>query len=206
MPAPAITTVIFDLGGVLIDWDPRHLYRKLFTDEQQMTDFLTHVATSDWNEEQDAGRSLAEGTAVLVAQHPQHRTMIEHFYSRWAEMLGGAIEGTVEVLAELRAGGHYRLYALTNWSAETFPTAQAQFPFLQWFEGIVMSGEEKSRKPFVDFYHTLFTRYHIEPQQAVFIDDNLRNIRAAQELGLHTVHFQSPEQLRTELKAFGVLP
>jgi 2-haloacid dehalogenase len=206
MTSPSITTIIFDLGGVLIDWNPRYLYSKLFTNEQEMNTFLDTVTTPDWNEEQDAGRTITEGTAMLVAQHPHHRELIEHFYGRWSEMLGGAIHGTVDVLTELRESHRYRLYALTNWSAETFPIALEQFGFLHWFEGIVVSGTEKMRKPAAEFYHLLLTRYGVEAQQAVFIDDNLRNIQAAQAIGLHTIHFQSPEQLRTELAAFGVLP
>ena len=201
-----ITTIVFDLGGVLIDWNPRYLYRKLFTDEQEMNTFLETVTTPDWNEEQDAGRSIADATAFLVAQHPEHRQLIEHFYGRWSEMLGGAIQGTVDILTELRTSGRFRLYALTNWSAETFPIALEQFEFLHWFEGIVVSGVEKSRKPFPDFYHLLLTRYGIEPEHAVFIDDNERNILAAQAVGLHTVHFLSPEQLRSELQTYGLLP
>jgi 2-haloacid dehalogenase len=205
MSSSPITTIVFDLGGVLIDWNPRYLYKQLFTDEQEMEAFLSTVTTPDWNEEQDAGRTIAEGTALLVAKHPEHRELIEHFYGRWPEMLGGAIQGTVDILTELRDSGRYRLYALTNWSEETFPIALEQFEFLHWFEGIVVSGTEKSRKPFADFYHTLLTRYQIEPGQAVFIDDNERNIHAAQAVGLQTVHFQSPEQLRAELAALQVL-
>ncbi|MBC6991041.1 HAD family hydrolase [Hymenobacter sp. BT491] len=205
MLSSPITAIIFDLGGVLIDWNPRYLYQKLIPDEQAMTAFLTDVASPDWNEEQDAGRSLAEGTALLVAQHPQHKELIEHFYGRWSEMLGGAIQGTVDILTELKNSQRYHLYALTNWSAETFPVALEQFEFLHWFEGIVVSGTEKSRKPFPEFYHLLLTRYNVAPQQALFIDDNLRNIHAAQALGLQTIHFESPEQLRAELQALGVL-
>ncbi|WP_210116211.1 HAD family hydrolase [Hymenobacter fodinae] len=205
MSSSPITTIVFDLGGVLIDWNPRYLYKQLFTDEQEMESFLSTVTTPDWNEEQDAGRTIAEGTALLVAKHPEHRELIEHFYGRWPEMLGGAIQGTVDILTELRDSGRYRLYALTNWSEETFPIALEQFEFLHWFEGIVVSGTEKSRKPFPDFYHTLLTRYQVDPSQAVFIDDNERNIHAAEAVGLHTVHFQSPEQLRTELVALQVL-
>lgn len=205
VPASAITTVIFDLGGVLIDWNPRYLYRSLFADEQAMETFLSAVATPAWNEEQDAGRPLAEATAWLIEQHPEHRQLIEQYYGRWPEMLGGAIPGTVELLTEVRATGRYHLYALTNWSAETFPVALEQFAFLHWFEGIVVSGAEKTRKPFPDIYRILLTRYHIAPGQAVFIDDNAHNIEAAQATGLHTIHFRSPEQARHELVALGVL-
>ncbi|SNC75983.1 2-haloacid dehalogenase [Hymenobacter gelipurpurascens] len=205
MASSAITTIVFDLGGVLIDWNPRYLYRKLMADEQQMETFLSTITTPDWNEEQDAGRTLAEATAQLVGQYPEHRELIEHFYGRWPEMLGGAIQGTVDILTELRNSGRYRLYALTNWSEETFPVALEQFEFLHWFEAIVVSGTEKSRKPFPGFYHTLLTRYQLEPGQAVFIDDNERNILAAKAIGFQTVHFQSPEQLRAELEALQVV-
>lgn len=205
MASSPITTIVFDLGGVLIDWNPRYLYRKLMTDEQQMETFLSTITTPDWNEEQDAGRTLAEATAQLVGQYPEHRELIEHFYGRWPEMLGGAIQGTVDILTELRNSGRYRLYALTNWSEETFPVALEQFEFLHWFEGIVVSGTEKSRKPFPDFYHTLLTRYQLEPGHALFIDDNERNILAAKAIGFQTVHFQSPEQLRAELEALQVV-
>lgn len=187
---------------MLIDWNPRYLYRKLIADELALETFLNTVCTP----EQDARRSTVEGTALLVQQHPQYQELIEHFYGRWPEMLGGAITGAVDVLTELKSNPQLHLYTLTNWSAETLPVALTQFGFLSWFEGIVVSGTEKSRKPFADFYHTLFSRYHIEPTQAVFIDDDLRNIHAAQALGLHTVHFQSPEQLRTELMTLGLLP
>ena len=199
MPASPITTIIFDLGGVLIDWNPRYLYRQLIPDEPAMEEFLATITTPDWNEEQDAGRPLAEATAQLVAQHPQHQALIEPFYGRWPEMLGGPIAGTVELLARLRATGRYRLYALTNWSAETFPVALERFDFLGWFAGILVSGAEQMRKPTPAFYQLLLTRYGIEPTEALFIDDNARNIAAAQALDLRTVLFESPEQLAVAL-------
>ncbi|HEY9195159.1 MAG TPA: HAD family phosphatase, partial [Mucilaginibacter sp.] len=132
-----INTIIFDLGAVLIDWNPHYLYRTIFDDEQEMKDFLANICTSDWNEEQDAGRPLHEGTELLVAQYPEHAANIRAFYSRWIEMLGEPFHGTVEILRQLKASGKYKLYALTNWSAETFPFAVARFDFLTWFDGIV---------------------------------------------------------------------
>jgi len=196
-----INTIIFDLGAVLIDWNPHYMYRSIFTDEQEMKDFLANVTTSDWNEEQDAGRSLAEGTELLVQQHPQHEVNIRAFYGRWIEMLGDAFEGTVEVFKELKASGKYKIYALTNWSAETFPMAQERFEFLSWFDGIVVSGTEKMRKPAPEFYQILLDRYNVNPQEALFIDDNYRNILAAEKMGINTIHFTSPGQLRQELLA-----
>ena len=199
-----INTIMFDLGGVLIDWDPRYLYRKLFDNEQDMEHFLAQVATSDWNEEQDAGRPLAEATALLIAQHPEQEVMIRAFYDRWTEMLGGAITETVEILTHFKENTSYDLFALTNWSAETWPIALEQFEFLHWFQGVLVSGQEKMRKPAAAFYHLLEERFPLELKHSLFIDDNLRNVEAARELGLRTIHFQSPEQLKTELKAHEV--
>jgi 2-haloacid dehalogenase len=200
-----IRTIIFDLGAVLIDWNPHYLYRKIFTEEEKMLHFLETVCTSDWNEEQDAGRSLQEATEQLVAKFPEHEENIRHYYGRWPEMLGGAIEGTVAIFRELKAKEQYNFYALTNWSAETFPLALERFDFLQWFDGIVVSGTEKNRKPFASFYQVLLDRYQVHPSEALFIDDNLRNIRAAEQLGITSVHFTSPEQLRDVLREQGIL-
>ena len=140
-----IDTVVFDLGGVLIDWDPRHLYRQLFSDPEEMEVFLRDVVSPDWNAEQDSGRTWAEATALLMEQHPQHEDMIRAYVDRWSDMLAGPIEGTVAILSEVRDAG-FRIYALTNWSAETFPRARGLFPFLDWFEGIVVSGDERIRE------------------------------------------------------------
>jgi 2-haloacid dehalogenase len=200
-----INTIIFDLGAVLIDWSPDYMYRTVFADEQEMRDFLTTVTTSDWNEEQDAGRSLHEGTEWLVAQHPHHEENIRAFYGRWIEMLGDAFEGTVEIFKELKDSGKYRIYALTNWSAETFPMAQEKFEFLGWFDGIVVSGAEKMRKPAPEFYQILLDRYNVNPQESLFIDDNYRNILAAEKMGINCIHFTTSEKLREELLEKSIL-
>jgi 2-haloacid dehalogenase len=200
-----INTIIFDLGAVLIDWNPDYMYRNVFADKQQMRDFLANVTTSDWNEEQDAGRSLHEGTEWLVAQHPHHEENIRAFYGRWIEMLGDAFEGTVEIFKELKESGKYRIYALTNWSAETFPMAQEKFEFLGWFDGIVVSGAEKMRKPEPEFYQILLDRYNVNPAESLFIDDNYRNILAAEKLGINCIHFTSAEKLKDELVTTGIL-
>jgi 2-haloacid dehalogenase len=194
-----INTIIFDLGAVLIDWNPTYMYRTVFNYEQEMKYFLENVTTSDWNEEQDAGRSLQEGTDLLVAKHPHHEENIRAFYGRWEEMLGEAFEGTVEIFRELKASNKYKIYALTNWSAETFPVAVKRFDFLNWFDGIVVSGTEKMRKPAPEFYQILLDRYNVNPQESLFIDDNYRNILAAEKLGISSIHFTSPEQLKEEL-------
>jgi 2-haloacid dehalogenase len=199
-----IKNVIFDLGGVLIDWNPKHLYRKIFKDETEMEKFLDEVCTSDWNEEQDAGRSLAEATETLVKEHPQHEENIRAYYGRWEEMLGGAIQGTVDIFKKMKASGNFKIYALTNWSSETFPIAVKHYDFLQWFDGALVSGDEKMRKPFPEFYDLLFKRYNLKPEETLFIDDNLRNIKAAEKTGMKSIHFTSSEKLKEQLEEAGI--
>jgi 2-haloacid dehalogenase len=199
-----IKNVVFDLGGVLIDWNPKHLYRKIFKNETEMEKFLDEVCTSDWNEEQDAGRTLAEATETLVKEHPEHEKNIRAYYGRWEEMLGGPINGTVDIFKKMKAGGHFKIYALTNWSSETYPVALSHFNFLQWFDGALVSGDEKMRKPFPEFYDLLFKRYNLKPEETLFIDDNLRNIKAAEKTGMKTIHFTNSEKLEEQLKEVGI--
>jgi len=200
-----IEAVIFDLGGVLIDWSPDYVYRTIFNDETKMREFYNEVCTSEWNEEQDAGRGLKEATEELVARFPSDEKNIRAFYDRWEEMLKGEIEGTVKVLKKIKDKNSVKLYALTNWSAETFPVALKRFEFLQWFDGRLVSGEEKMRKPFVEIYELLLKRFNINPTTAVYIDDNERNLKAPRELEMHAILFKSPSQLEEELKALSIL-
>ncbi len=200
-----INTIIFDLGAVLIDWNPQYMYRTLFIDEAEMKNFLATICTPDWNEEQDAGRSLKEGTDVLVKQYPQHEINIRAFYTRWEEMLGDAFWDTVEIFKELKDSKKYKIYALTNWSAETFPVALQRYDFLNWFDGIVVSGVENMRKPAPAFYQILLHRYNINPEEALFIDDNYRNILAAEKLGIQSVHFTLAKELKEILLKLEIL-
>ncbi|MGB4769951.1 MAG: HAD family phosphatase [Chitinophagaceae bacterium] len=199
-----IKTVIFDLGGVLIDWNPDYLYKTIFDSEEEMKWFYDNICTPDWNEEQDAGRDLNEGTEILVKKFPEHEHNIRAYYSRWEEMLNGPIHDTVEIFKELKASNFYQILALTNWSHQTFPIALERFDFLHWFDGKVVSGEEKTRKPFLDIYEMVINRYNVDPASAVYIDDNARNLVPARELGMAAIHFKNPAQLREELKALGV--
>ena len=205
MQEQKIKTIIFDLGGVLIDWNPKRLYKKIFAEEQEMDKFLAEVCTMDWNEQQDAGRSIAEANAILIEQFPEYENEIKAYYGRWEEMLGGAIEGTVAILKYLKNKTNYRLYALTNWSAETFPIALERFDFLQLFEGILVSGKEGLKKPDLRIYQLILDRYEINPASTMFIDDNARNIEAAREVGIDAVHFVSPEALEAELSERAIL-
>src|SRR5215213_4918306 len=191
------SAVVFDLGGVLIDWNPRYLYRKLFAgDEAAMERFLGEVATAEWNAEQDRGRPWEDAVAILSREHPDDAGLIEAYHTRWVEMLGGPIEGTVEILAELRRDEDLRLLALTNWSPETFPIARPDYPFLEWFEAIVVSAEVRLMKPDPAIFRHLITEHAVEPGTTVFIDDSDANIAAARELGFGTIRFRSPEELR----------
>lgn len=181
------------------------MYRTIFDNEEEMKHFLANICTSDWNEEQDAGRPLEEATELLVQQFPEHEDNIRAFYSRWHEMLGDAFWDTVDIFKQLKESGRYKIYALTNWSAETFPIALERYEFLHWFDGIVVSGAEKTRKPAPEFYQLLLDRYHVKADEALFIDDNYRNILAAEKLGIKSIHFTSAEELNKELSALKIV-
>jgi len=197
------STVIFDLGGVLIDWDPRYLYRKLLSSEDEVERFLAEVCTPAWNARQDAGRTWAEAVAELTAKHPDHAELIAAFDKRWGETIGGAIPGTVEILRRLRDRG-VRLLALTNWSAEKFDLTFPRFEWLSWFEGIVVSGRERLVKPDPQLFQILLDRYDVEPDEAVYIDDVHHNVEAAAGFGLTALLFTGPEKLSAELAALGL--
>ena len=200
-----IRTVVFDLGGVLIDWNPRHLYRKLFNgDTAAMEDFLATVCTQDWNECQDAGRTIAEAEAEVLGRFPDKAELIRAFYGRFDEMMAGPIEGSVDLLEALHAR-EVPLYALTNWSAETIRHALARFPFFERFRGIVVSGRLKVKKPDRRIFEHLVTAHGLVPSETVFIDDSPRNVEAARAAGLQALHFESPERLRADLEGLGLL-
>jgi len=199
-----VTCVVFDLGGVLIDWNPRYLYRKLFASEAQVEQFLDQVCTGAWNEAQDKGRSWDEAVATLSEQKPEFAAQIAAYRDRWDETLGDALHDTVALLAALRESGQVRLLALTNWSGETFPVARARFPFLAWFEGIVVSGEEGLAKPDPEIFERMRTRYGLDPAQTLFIDDSLRNVEAAARLGYRAVRFTDAGQLQQALDEAGL--
>ena len=194
--------VVFDLGGVLVDWDPRHLYRKLFDDPAAMERFLADICAPAWNSEQDAGRSWAEGTALLRARHPGHAALIDAYHHRWPEMIAGDIPGTVALLHALHAAGT-PLYALTNWSAETFPVAERRFAFLRLFRGVIVSGVERLVKPDPAIYRLLESRFGLLPGRCVYVDDSPANVEAATRLGMHGVRFTTPAGLAAELRRLG---
>ncbi len=196
--------VVFDLGGVLIEWDPRHLYRHLLPDAQAIEDYLITVGFMAWNSRQDAGRPWAEAVADLSAEHPQYAELIAAYPDRFEESLVGPLDEAVGVLNDLYRTG-VRLLALTNWSAETFVHARKRFGFLELFEAIVVSGEERLSKPDPAVFGVLIDRYGLLPSRTVYIDDAEANVEVARGLGMHAIRFTSGPRLREQLRAVGLL-
>jgi 2-haloacid dehalogenase len=202
---PRVRSVIFDLGGVVLDWNPRHLYRRLFDgDEAAMERFLAQVCTSAWNEELDRGLPLDEGVARLQRRHPHHAELVAAWRDRWGEMIAGEIAGAAELLLEVKAAG-LGVYALSNWSAETWPQALRRFPILGRFDGIVISGHEGLVKPDPAIYRLLLERYGLEADGCLFVDDSPRNVEGARRVGLDALRFESVSALREALARRGVL-
>ena len=201
-----IDTVIFDFGGVLIDWNPAYVYLKEFRgDEQKMNHCLEHICSWEWNDKQDEGCLIQEATEERVALFPEHERLIRMYYSRWKDMLGYEHTETVEVLKKLKENGKHKLLGLTNWSHETFPVALERFDFLSWFDGIIVSGAEKMKKPDSRIYQLTLDRYDVTAENAVFIDDKKENIDAAIMEGIHGIHFTSAKKLNRELERLEVI-
>ncbi|MBI4985356.1 MAG: HAD family phosphatase [Rhodocyclales bacterium] len=199
-----IRNVVFDIGGVLVDWNPQHLYRKLIADAAERERFLAEICPQSWNEEQDAGRPLAAGTAAQVARFPQHADLISAYYGRWEEMLAGPVPGTPDLLLRLHAR-QTPLYALTNWPAELFPIGRRRFPFLKLFRGIVVSGEEGVIKPDPAIFAILGERHALRAEECLFIDDNPANVAAAAALGFAAHRFTDAASLERWLTELGLL-
>ena len=198
--------IIFDLGGVLIDWNPEYVYLKEFNnDRKKMKWFFDNICTFDWNENQDAGYPLKKATEERIKLFPQYENLIRIYYGRWKEMLGGPINLSVDILKRIKKENKLNVFALTNWSAETFPTALKKFDFLNLFDGIIVSGEEKTRKPFEKIYQIALDRFKIKATKTIFIDDNLRNISDAEKLNIKGIHFKDPKKLVIELKKLKII-
>ena len=198
------TIVVFDFGGVLVDWDPRRVYQHLLPDMAAIEHFLATVCTPEWNVKQDAGRSIAEAEAELIARFPDKAHLIRAYYAGHEVAVGGAVRGTVDLLERLHAK-NVPLYGLTNWSAETFPRSRWRFAFMERFRHIVVSGDEKLIKPDPAIYRTMLKHIAAPAEQCLFIDDSLKNVEGAKAVGMHAVHFQSPAKLEADLTAFGLL-
>ena len=197
----AVDTVVFDLGGVLIDWSPYHLYRKLLPDDAAIASFLAEVDLFGWLKHVDAQLGFERGVAALAARFPQHGHLIDAYWQRWAETLNGSMDDSVGLLAELRAAGT-PLYAISNWATETWHHAEA-FDFLDWFDGVVVSGHEGVAKPDAEIFERACARYGLSPARCVFIDDMPNNVEAARRLGFHAIAFTDAAKLDAELRALG---
>jgi len=197
-------TIIFDLGGVLVDWNPEYVYLNEFDgDRKKMNWFFDNICTSDWNEEQDGGKLIKIATKERIKLFPEHEKLIKMYYGRWEEMLKGEIIESVNILKKLKSK-NYKLIALTNWSFETFPVAIRRFEFLKLFDGIVVSGKIKMLKPFKDIYNYTINKYKLSPSECVFIDDRVSNVQGAINCGIKGIHFQSSKQLIIELKKLNI--
>jgi len=198
-----IDAVAFDLGGVLIDWDPRYMYRQLFDDPADMEEFLASVCTSDWHRAHDLGADITQSCEALAREHPGHRAMIMAWAERGEEMVAGQFDDTVQILGEVRAAG-VPCYALSNMEPDAFAVRCARFPFMGWFDAHVISGLEGVAKPDRRIFEILLRRHGLRPEATVFIDDQARNVEAARELGLLALPFSSAARLRQDLRGLGV--
>lgn len=195
-----IKNIVFDFGGVLVDWNPRYLYDGYFGDEDKSRRFIGNICTGEWNVQMDAGRPFAECVAELSAKYPEWAEAIEIYHSRWTEMIGGQVEGTAAVVRRLKDAG-YGVYGLTNWSNETFPLVRDRYEVFSWLDGIVVSGDERMVKPDARIYRCLLDRYGLDPAESVFIDDNETNVAAARAVGMEGLRFESAAQLERDLKS-----
>lgn len=193
-----IDTIIFDFGGVLVDWNPHYLYDSYFGDTKKTDYFLTNICTPEWNAQMDGGKPFADGIAEKIAEHPEYEKEIRMYWTDWKQMMGKQIDGMQKLLQDLKTAG-YHIYGLSNWSAETFYQVRNDYPIFDLLEGSVLSGEEKCLKPEPKIYTILLDRYHINPNTAVFFDDNIANVEGAKAVGIHGIQFVSAEQIRKEL-------
>lgn len=203
VPGSEVNAAVFDLGGVLIDWNPRHLYRRLFADPGEMEEFLTRICTEEWHRGHDLGEDIRESCQRLAGLHPGYRDMIMAWAERGEEMAPAPFDQTVEVLAELKAAG-MRCYALSNMEPDVFTIRRARFPFMKWFDGYVISGIEGVAKPDLRIFEILLQRHGLEPQTTVFVDDSAQNVEAARALKIHAVQYTSAQRLRQELRLLGI--
>ncbi|HKJ06203.1 MAG TPA: HAD family phosphatase [Flavobacteriaceae bacterium] len=199
-----ITTIIFDLGGVLVDWNPAYFYKTIFDSEEKMNWFLTHVCSPEWNIEQDGGRSIAEAEKVFLEQYPEYKTETLAFYKNWHLMFSGPITKNVKIFKALKASNKYNLFALTNWSAEKWEEGVKLFPFFNEFDDVVVSGQVKMRKPFPEVFNFVLHKFRINPEETLFIDDNLENINTAKKLGFKTIYIKTNTNLKEKLFALNI--
>lgn len=196
--------IVFDVGKVLLDWNPQYLFDRITPDPKRRSYLLENVITQDWIEETDKGKSIAQAVAERVALFPDYEDEIRAYFDRWHETIPSAIQGTVDILEALLASPHYKVWAITNFGSETWVSACQRFPFLTKFEGVVVSADVKQIKPDPEIYKTFFTKFNLEPTDCIFIDDRLDNVQTAEDMNMKSIQFKNPEQLKKELSLLGV--
>ena len=192
---------LFDLGGVFFDWDPNHFFKNVFVDDEERKYFLNEVCNDQWNFQQDAGRSIAKAESELIPKFPHYENEIKMYYKNHRKMIRGIFEESIEVLRQLK-DKNYKCYVLSNWSAETFEGIPIDYPFMQLFDGLLISGEDKLIKPDQAIYELAKKRFNLDPEETVFIDDKLENIEAAQKMNFKTIHLTNPKNIEMEIKKF----
>ena len=198
-----IKTIIFDFGGVLVDWDPHRMLDAYFGSREKADWFIANICTGEWNAQMDAGKPFAQGIAELSAEYPEWSTEIQAYFDRWIEMIGGEIPGMLEIMKDLKRKG-YKMYGLTNWSAETFCQVRHKFEVFDQLDGMLVSGEEKMLKPDPAFFQLLVDRFNLNPAECLFIDDNQPNVDGARRFGLNAIRFKDADTLRKELITLGI--
>ena len=192
---------LFDLGGVFFDWDPNHFFKDIFVKDDERKYFLNEVCNDQWNIQQDAGRTIEEAEIELIPKFPHYENEIKMYYKNHRKMIRGTFDSSIKVLNKLKEK-NYECYVLSNWSAETFVGMRDDYPFLQLFNGLLISGEDKLMKPDVAIYELALNRFNLTPQDTVFIDDKFENIEVAKNLNLKTIHLVDPNKIELEIDKF----
>ncbi|MCB0364484.1 MAG: HAD family phosphatase [Bdellovibrionaceae bacterium] len=200
-----VKNIVFDLGGVLVDWNPRYLYQQVFKSADEMEYFLQYVCSSEWNARLDAGLSFTDGIEERCQACPHYSREIRLYWDRWPEMVQGEIALTVELFRHFQKVGSFGLYALSNWSSQTFPLVEKRFGFLGEFDGLILSGNEGVVKPDPKIFEILLNRYDLKATDCLFIDDSLENVKTALDMGFLALHFRDPGTLKIQLKQMGLL-
>ena len=195
-----IKNIIFDFGGVLVDWNPHYLFDKYFNDINEANYFVENVCTTEWNAEMDGGKPFAQAVKERSAMFPKYAEALKLYQTNWMDTMGEEIPGMFDLIKSLKTNGFPVIYGLTNWSAETFPTVQKTYRIFSLIDNIVVSGEVKQLKPNPEIFHTLLNKYNLKAEESLFIDDNLKNVEGAKAVGINAIVFEGVEKLKEDLK------
>lgn len=199
-----IQNIIFDFGGVLVDWNPHYLFDKYFNDINEANYFVENVCTTEWNAEMDGGKPFAQAVKERSAMFPKYAEALKLYQTNWMDTMGEEIPEMYDLIKSLKANGFPVIYGLTNWSAETFPTVQKTYRIFSLIDKIVVSGEVKQLKPNPEIFHTLLNKYNLKAEESLFIDDNLKNVEGAKAVGINAIRFENAIKLKEDLKALNI--